>query len=389
MFTKRLELFKLFGFSVKVDLSWLVIAVLVTWSLAVGLFPNFSEFYPFPAEDLAGLSPATYWTMGVIGMLGLFASIVLHEFGHSLMARQQGMPMKGITLFIFGGVAEMTDEPPTAKAEFLVAIAGPVVTVVISAVCFGLTLLGNAAAWPGYVNAVLWYLFIINAVVLAFNLLPAFPLDGGRVLRSILWQIKGSLRWATRITSSIGAAFGVLLIAYGVFLIILNPQANLISGLWAGLLGLFLRGAAQMSYQQLLMRRALEGEPVSRFMTTEPQTVPSNATVHDFVEDYVYRHHYKMFPIVENGTVKGCLTTRRIRDIPRSEWNRHTVEELIEACGIENTVSPDDDAMEALSKMRRNDVSRLMVTEGDQLRGVIAMKDLMRFMSTKIELEES
>ena len=196
MFGKRIKLFELSGFEVRIDLSWLVIAVLVTWSLAKGLFPY---WHPH-------LSNETYWTMGVAGALGLFISIVAHEFCHSLVARKFGMPMKGITLFIFGGVAEMGDEPPTARAEFMMAIVGPLSSLVIGGICYLVSRWGEAGGWNTPVNAVTYYLFYINVILAAFNLLPAFPLDGGRVLRSILWGAKGNLSWATRVSSSIGSA---------------------------------------------------------------------------------------------------------------------------------------------------------------------------------------
>ena len=206
MFGRSMKMFKLLGFEVKIDLSWIVIAVLVTWSLAKGAFP---AWYP-------NLTPMTYWTMGVVGALGLFVSIVAHEFCHSLVARQYGMSMKGITLFIFGGVAEMGDEPPTAKAEFMMAIAGPLSSLAIGGIFYLVYRGGEAGGWNTPVNAVTYYLFYINFILAAFNLLPAFPLDGGRVLRSILWGAKDNLRWATRVSSSIGSAFGLGLIFLGV-----------------------------------------------------------------------------------------------------------------------------------------------------------------------------
>ena len=189
MFGKRITLFRLLGFEVKIDASWLIIAVLITWSLARAVFPAYFE----------GLSGATYILMGIVGALGLFSSIVVHEFSHSLVARRFGLSMKGITLFIFGGVAEMEEEPPTAKAEFFMAIAGPAASVVLGGVLLGITVLGTRYGWPNPVIGVLSYLWTINLVLAAFNLLPAFPLDGGRVLRSALWGFTGRLAWATRI----------------------------------------------------------------------------------------------------------------------------------------------------------------------------------------------
>lgn len=374
MFTKRFKLFNLLGFPIYVDLSWFVIAVLITWSLATSLFPRYYE----------GLSQQTYWAMGIAGAIGLFASILAHELGHSVVARRFDMPMRGITLFIFGGVAEMSREPPSAKAEFFVAIAGPIVSVIIAAACYAMEFYG-AAGLTAPVAGVFWYLGLINAVVVAFNLIPAFPLDGGRVLRSILWHFKGSLRWATRITSTIGSAFGMLLIVLGIFNFI---GGNVIGGMWQFLIGLFLRGAAQMSYQQVLVRRALEGEPVSRFMHRDVVTVSPTTTIQQLVEDYIYRYHHKMFPVTEDGRLIGCITTREVQQVPREEWGQRTVGDIIRPCGEENTIPSDMDAMQALSSMNRHAHSRLMVTQNGHLEGILSLKDLLKFISLKVELEE-
>lgn len=374
MFTKRFKLFNLLGFPIFVDLSWFVIVLLITWSLATNLFPHFYE----------GLPVATYWWMGLAGAIGLFVSILAHELGHAVVARQFDVPMRGITLFIFGGVAEMTKEPPSAKAEFFVAIAGPIVSVVIAVACYAAGAYGEAGlAAP--IAGVLWYLGMINGVVVAFNMIPAFPLDGGRVLRSILWQVKGSLRWATRITSGIGSGFGLLLILMGVISFI---GGNFIGGMWQFLIGIFLRGAAQMSYQQVLIRHALEGEPVERFMHSDVITVPPAITVHQLVEDYVYRHHHKMFPVTDDGRLVGCVTTREVQQVPRGEWNQRTVGEIAKPCADENTIHRNADAMQALSNMSRNGASRLMVVENGHLEGILSLKDLLKFISLKVELEE-
>ena len=375
MFGKRMKLFKLLGFEVRIDLSWLVIAVLVTWSLAKGAFP-----YWYPA-----LAPATYWIMGVVGALGLFISIVAHEFCHSLVARKFGMSMKGITLFIFGGVAEMGDEPPTARAEFMMAIVGPLSSLAIGAVFYLIHRGGMTAGWPTPVNAVTYYLFYINLILAAFNLLPAFPLDGGRVLRSILWGAKDNLRWATRVSSAIGTAFGIGLILVGVLQFI---AGNVVGGVWMFLIGMFLRSAAQMSYQQLLVRKALEGEPVRRFMNADPVTVQDSITVAKLVEDYIYKYHYKMFPVMAGEKLVGCITTRQVKEIPREAWDRESIRDAASPCSEENTISPSTDAIKALAMMTQSGVSRLMVVEKGRLVGLVTLKDLLDFFSLKVELEE-
>lgn len=374
MFGKRITLFKLFGFAVHVDLSWIVIAVLVTWSLAAGLFP-----FQFP-----GLSTGTYWLMGIAGSLGLFGSIIFHEMSHSLVARRFGIPMKGITLFIFGGVAEMDDEPPSPKAEFSMAIAGPLSSFFLAAAFYGLYIAGMQGGWPMTFNGVIGYLGVINAILAVFNLVPAFPLDGGRVFRSILWGWRNDIRWATRISSAFGSAFGLFLIFVGV----LNAlRGNFIGGVWQFLIGMFLREAARMSYQQLLARQALEGEPVRRFMKSDPVTVSPATSLAQLIDDYIYRHQYKMFPVVQNGALVGCIDLDQVKEIPRNEWAYRTVGEVAKTCAVENTISPDADAVKALSKMSRTGRSRLLVAENGRLVGILSLKDLLHFLSLKIELE--
>jgi len=374
MFGRRITLFKLFGFAVRLDMSWLILAVLVTWSLATGLFPS----------EYKGLTTAAYWWMGVAGALGLFLSIVFHELCHSLIARTYGLAMKGITLFIFGGVAEMDDEPPSAKAEFFMAIAGPISSFLLAAAFYGLRLVAASASWPVTIVGTFRYLAFLNLLLAVFNLIPGFPLDGGRVLRAILWHVKDNIRWATRIASRIGSAFGAALIALGVLSLL---AGQFIPAVWWVLIGMFLRGAAKSAYQQLVVRRAMEGEKVRRFMTVEPVTVSPALSVADLVEHYVYRHHYKMYPVVDDGRLLGCVTIGQIKAVPREEWPRRTVGDLAAHCGPDNTVSADADALEAIAAMNRTQTSRLMVTDGGRLLGIISLKDMLKFLSLKVELE--
>jgi len=375
MFGRKFKLFKLLGFEVSLDISWIIIAVLIAWSLSTGLFPF----------QFKNLSRTTYWVMGCIGAVGLFLSIIAHEFTHSIVARRNGMPMKGITLFIFGGVAEMGDEPPSAKAEFQIAVVGPISSLVIALIFYVVYRLGMQVGWSKPVNGVIAYLAMINGLLAIFNLIPAFPLDGGRILRSILWGWKKNLRKATRIASSIGSGFGIFLVLLGVWRFL---GGNFIGGMWFFLIGMFIQGAAKMSYQQLITRKALEGEPLGRFMNKEPVTVPPSTTVEHLVQDYVYKYHFKIFPVVENDRVVGCVTTKQIKDVGREQWPQKTAGELANQCSPENTVGPRTDAIQALSTMRRNNVSRLMVVEKGKLVGIISLKDMLEFLSLKIDLDE-
>jgi Zn-dependent protease/CBS domain-containing protein len=360
------------GFEVKIDSSWIFIALLVSWSLSTGLFPF----------QYKGLSTVAYWLMGITGAAGLFISIILHEFAHSVVARKNGIPMKGITLFIFGGVAEMGDEPPGAGAEFRMAIVGPLTSAVLSGIFYLIYNSFGDKSRP--VTGIIGYLAMINGILAIFNMLPAFPLDGGRVLRSILWRLKNNLDWATKISSKIGSGFGILLIIFGVINVV---RGNFIGGVWWFLIGFFLNNAAKLSYQKLVTRRVLEGEPVSRFMNDNPIYVVPDLSVEKLVTEYVYRHHHKMYPVVEDDAVRGYVDTSMIKSIDREDWAGTEVGEIMKEPSEENCVSPDKDAIDALSLMNQNGLSRLMVVENGNLKGIISLKDMLNFLSLKIEME--
>ncbi len=373
MFTTRIDLFKLFGIQLRLDVSWFIVATLVVWSLATGVFPS---LYP-------NLTTGVYWVMGVVGTIGLFASIVVHEFFHALVARRNQIPMRGITLFIFGGVAEMGAEPPAPRAELSMSAAGPAASIAISLLGFWITHAARGV-WPVPVTGVIHYLALLNAVLAGFNLLPAFPLDGGRMFRAALWQWKNDLRWATRVASRVGSGFSLAFIAAGTIGVLLG---NVVGGMWWILIGLFLRRASTASYEQVLLRRALEGEPVRRFMSLNPVTVPPGASLAELVDSYIYKYHHKLFPVQDDGRLLGCISTRQVKSVPREEWARRTVASLADPCGPDNTVHPDADAMQALAMMKRTGQPRLMVVEDGSLVGVVTLKDLLEFFALKLELE--
>lgn len=373
MFGRPVKLFRLFGFTVRVDASWLIIAALVMWTLASGVFPSYYK----------GLSPAAYWRMGLAGAVGLFVSIIFHEFWHSYIARRYGLPISGITLFVFGGVSEMTEEPGSPGVEFVMAAAGPLSSFLLAGV-FYVVFLVMRGSTPLPVHAVFAYLSYINVLLGAFNLLPAFPLDGGRVLRSILWHTKGNLRWATRLASRIGSAFGGGMVVLGIVAFV---AGNIIGGLWWFLIGMFLRNASQMSYRQLLLRRALEGEHVGHFMKPELVTVGPSVTLSQLMDDYVHKYPYKMFPVVDQGKLTGVVTIDKLKEVPRGEWGTRTVKEIVETCTEGNTIDPQDDATRALEKMNRTGSSRLMVVDHGRLVGILALRDLLQFLSKKLDLE--
>jgi Zn-dependent protease/predicted transcriptional regulator len=374
MFGRRITLFKMLGFAVRVDASWLIIAALIVWSLAAGIFPY----------QLPGLPIGTYWWMGIFGAFGLFASVVIHEFFHSIVARQCGLTMKGITLFVFGGVAEMEEEPPNPKAEFFVAIAGPLARVGLGFVFYVIGVVAQSS-WPIEILAVVGYLSSINWMLAAFNMIPAFPLDGGRVLRAALWQRSGNLVRATKTASFAGSVFGALLMAGGIVQLL---QGNFVGAVWWVLLGMFLRMLSQTSYQRVLMQSALQGEPVRRFMNSNVVAVKPDITVQDLVDNYIYKYHRKMFPVVSDSQqLVGCVSTAQVRTLARTEWSRHTVREIAQSCSQRNTVTPDTDAAKVFSILSRAEDSPLLVVENGQLVAFVSPQDLLHFLSIKLELE--
>ncbi|MFN2268507.1 MAG: M50 family metallopeptidase [Desulfonatronovibrio sp.] len=373
MFGKSINLIKVFGFQIKVDISWLIIAALVTWSLAVGFFPHYLE----------GLRTIDYWILAVLGALGLFFSIIFHEFWHSYVARKFGVPIKGITLFVFGGVAEMDDDPKTPKSEFWIAIAGPLASIFLAAFFYLIfNLAGNMGIKQSFVS-VFMYLALINFILAIFNLIPAFPMDGGRILRAILWHTKKDLRWATQTAAKGGSIFGFVLMGLGLLNIL---TGNLIGGLWYFVIGIFIRFVAQNSYRQLMVKHALKGETVSSLMK-KPVYVSGDISLKDLVEDYIYQFHYKMFPVKDGNSLKGCINTKQLGEIDRANWPDILVRETMKECSMQNTVSPDEDVIKVLGKMNQTGLSRMMVVENRELVGIISLKDIMAYLSAKMELE--
>lgn len=373
MFGRSITLFRLFGFHVQADVSWLLLAFLITWSLATG-------YFPFAYEHL---SASQYWWMAVAGAIGLFASLIFHELAHSVVARRFGIPIKGITLFLFGGVARMEDEPGGPKAEFAMAIAGPVVSVLLAVAFYAVMQIADAFGWPGAWAAITGYLSFINVVLAIFNMIPAFPLDGGRVLRAGLWAWRGDIRWATRVAAGFGSGFGIVLMVWGGY----NVLTGRFGGLWYVLIGFFLYNAAGHAYSQLLVRRALENEPVRRFMSRDPVTVSPELSVQTLVDDYLYRYLHDLFPVLQNDRVVGCISTKQLGGVPREEWSRRTVRDVMTSCGSDQTVQAESDAVAALAKMNRNGSSRLLVMDGERLVGILVLKDLLRLVAFRMDLE--
>ncbi|MBB4210379.1 Zn-dependent protease [Rhodothalassium salexigens DSM 2132] len=372
MFKNAISLFKIFGFDIRVDPSWLLLAFLITWSLSTGYFPL---QYP-------DLTAATYWSLGLLGMLGLMVSLILHEMSHSVVARRYGLPVGRITLFIFGGVAELQNEPESAKSEFWVAIAGPIASLVLAGLFWGLAAPVEALAGAP-AGALFAYLGLVNLILAIFNLIPAFPLDGGRVLRAALWHWRGSLLAATRTATDVGKGFGLVLITFGVLFIL---TGNLIGGAWWIVIGLFVRAAADGSYQHMMTSRILAGEPVSRFMTRDPICVSPETSLADFVDNTLYRYHHDMFPVLHGRQVLGAIGPRQVRTIAREDWSGTAVGDAMTPLSDDIVLDPDTDTAEALTRMQRSGRSRFLVVRRGRLVGLVTLKDIVALLQLKMDL---
>ncbi len=372
-------LFRLFGLPIKANLSWLFLVALVMFSLANWYFPQ--RLGKLDME--AGWQ--LRWGLAAIGTVGLFASLIAHELCHSLVARATGMPVSGITLFIFGGVSQLEDEPPTAGTEFFMAVVGPLSSVLIGIAFLGLWLVARYAEWHGAVRALLGLLCYMNFMLAGFNSMPAFPLDGGRVLRSILWGVTDDLQTATRVAVAIGSFFGFGLIMLGVFLLLNNV---VITGVWLAIIGFFLRQAAAGSLQMVTIRQQLQGERVARFMTTDLVTVPREMPVDEFVEDCVFHHRFTYYPVVdEDGRMAGLMSARAPGDVERGRWPETTVGELMREMDEVLTIGPEADAVDVLAELRQREEPRAVIVEDGRPVGIVSLRDLLQFLALKIDLE--
>lgn len=373
MFTNKIDLFTILGFRVSLDLTWFILAILIVWSLAGGYFPSVIE----------GISTSTAVAMGVAGALGLFVSIILHEFSHAIVARRYDIPIKGITLFIFGGVAEMEEEPPSAKSEFLMAIAGPIMSFFLALVFQSIAMALPGAADESPLVALFSYLALINAVLALFNLVPAFPLDGGRVLRAAIWWWTGDLDRATRIGAGTGRFLGSVLVALG----FLNAvTGNVVGGMWQALIGLFIIGAARSTETRMTMTTLLEDIPVRRLMVAHPITVPDDTPVDFLIENYFYRFNHKVFPVLRDGVLLGCVRLDDVGRVPPEERAIRTAGEILAADSAARTIGPETPVLEAMKVMQVHNVSRLLVAEAGELVGMLTMRDIVTHIGIRREL---
>jgi Zn-dependent protease/CBS domain-containing protein len=374
------------GIEIAFDYSWLFIVVLLTWSLAA----SFTRWHP-------DWSPALSIGVALLAALLFFGSVLLHELAHSLVARRFGVPVRSIVLFLFGGVSNIEREPPSPKAEFLTAVVGPLTSIVLGVV---LLALGSAATSTssdyvldpdarlvrlGPIATLLLWLGPINILVGVFNLIPGFPLDGGRILRSAIWRATGDLHVATRWASGVGQAIGWCLVFLGVAMVfgarVPFFGRGFIGGMWLAFIGWFLSAAAAQSWRRLLVHEVLEGVPVSRLMRPAPHAVGAGLDLETFVQEWLMRGDERAFPVVDEGMrLVGLVTLGDVRGVPRAAWPTTKVSDVMAVADKLVIASPREDLADALDKLARADVNQLPVMEGPQLVGMLTRADVARWI---------
>ena len=372
MFKHKWRVAKIFGININIDPSWLVIFLLFTWSLGGHYFP---QNYPQWSKGLA-------WGLGFLTSLLVFVSVLVHELTHSLVARQQGDEVSDITLFLLGGVAQIRQEPDKPLKEFGMAIVGPLSSFILAAVFFGLSVFLSRVSQPLSASAL--YLAIINTGLAVFNLLPGFPMDGGRVLRSIVWKITGDLKKATRIASLVGQAIAFLLLATG-FLQILRGQ---FSGLWLILIGLFLQSAAARGYEQAVVRSLLQGVKAKDLMSTEFTTVPAGLTIQALVDDFVLHRKERVFLVMDQESgLQGIICLEDVKSTPKENWPWARVRDIMTPKDKLEAVRPETDGSQVLASLTGRDINQVPVMQGDHLEGIICRTDLLRYLQLKTDLK--
>ena len=356
------KIITIWGIPIRVHFSWLIVFGLITWSLSTYYFPR----------ETPELPSASYWTQGAIGAFLLLVSVTFHELAHSFVSLKYKIRILGITLFIFGGVAQMKGEPPTPKAEFKIAIAGPLSSFILSGVFL---LFYAAVASPG-TKALFWWLARINLVLGVFNLVPGFPMDGGRVLRSIIWGRTKDYFYATRKASGVGRKIALFFIIFGLF----SFLTGFPGGLWLTFIGWFLYTVAQTSYQQANLQENLSGLKVRDVMVKNMVILDSSITVHDAVNNYFLRYGFGGFPVFADGKFLGFITLKEIKNIPREDWTKVKVSDVLIPHQADWEVSPEDDVMKALELMITKDKGRIAVTEDHNIIGLITRNGIARYL---------
>lgn len=364
----NLTLGRLGGVEIRINWSWLVVFALIVWSLAATVFPSQNP----------ELSDGVHLAMAVAAALLFFASVLLHELGHAWQARRDGLEIDGITLWLFGGVAQFKGAFPSPGAEFRIAIAGPLVTVVLS----GGFLLLALAGLPSAIDGVAAWLGYINLTLLVFNLIPALPLDGGRVLRAALWRARGDLGWATRVAADVGMGFGYLFIALGVLMFIVEGS---FSGAWLAFIGWFLLQAATAEARYVATEQALAGLHVRDLMVRNPVVVDPDITVGRFLDEVASSRRFTTYPVVDRGGRPiGLLAFSSVAAVPRSEWDTRRVRDTMIALDQVPLLAESTTAVDALADLSsRPGQNRGLVVKNGDLDGLLSITDLARALEAR------
>ena len=357
------------GLEIGVHYTLVFALALIVLSLAEGFFPNY----------FSGWATTTYWATGLLAALLLFASVLVHELAHSLVAQARGLPVRGITLFIFGGVSNLQGEPQRARDEFIIAIVGPLTSLLLAVVFGVLWALASGQQEP--LEATLFYLALVNALLGIFNLVPGFPLDGGRVLRSVLWAATGSIIKATNIAAAIGQGVGYTLIALG----ILQVLMGFFEGLWMALIGWFLSSAAGSSRRQTLVQSAFQSVPVSAVMDASPHAIEPQVSVQSLVHDHLLRLGIRACPVQDEGRLVGIVTFTDIKGTPQERWPTTPVEATMTREPL-HQVGPNTEVAEALRLLETWSLNQVLVTDEGKLVGLISRADITRYLQLRLEL---
>jgi len=385
----------LFGISIHVDWSWVLIFLLVTWNLAGAVFPSLHPDWSI------GMNIA----LGLAASLLFFISILLHELAHSLVAKARGLPVRRITLFFFGGVSNIEREPPSPFTEFLMAIVGPLTSLLLG---FGFIWVGRqnipemdtALSSPAQLlrgldplSTMLLWLGPINILLGLFNLIPGFPLDGGRVLRAILWALTKDFRRATRWATIVGQAVGWLMILAGVAMVfgatVPILGSGTLNGMWLAFIGWFLVQAASQSYQLVVVEDMLEGVPITRLMREPAPAVPPDLPISALVYDHIMQGDDRAFPVVEADRLLGVVYIENLRELNRSAWDQTTVRQVMVPQNELEIVTPREDAMDAFQKLTQREMRQIPVVQNGKLVGMLRRRDILRWLQVRSEMTAS
>jgi Zn-dependent protease/CBS domain-containing protein len=369
----NIPLGKILGIQIGLDYSWFVIFALLTWMLA-------DSYYP---DEFKNWSPLLYWLTGAVTAIMLFVSVLLHELGHSVIALRYKVPVRSITLFLFGGVAQVGAEPPSAVAELLIAIAGPFVSLVLAVFFYAVQ---PAVSGVEPLLGLTKYLAYINMALVLFNLIPGYPLDGGRVFRAIVWAITGSMNRSTVIAANVGRFCALLLIFTGTFQMF---SGNLGGGLWIALIGWFLDNAASVQIQQVTLRGLLTGHRVSQAMSTRYAVVPETLTLRQLVDEQILGSGQRCFLVNRGDETLGLITLHRVKEVPRQKWATTSAADVMLPFEQLKCADPDTELWSALQNMDRDGVNQMPVVRAQQVVGMLSRDDAITFLRTLQELGTS